>query len=56
MDDAALVRRLQRFGDLAGDPKRFALGERPTREAFGERLPFDQLEDQRRLDSVSSSP
>ena len=46
MDDAALVRRFERFGDLRGDPEGVADRKRPARDALGERLAVDQLHDE----------
>ena len=37
MDDALLVRRLERFGDLPRDRQRFLERNRPARDALGER-------------------
>jgi hypothetical protein len=48
MDDAAIVRRLDGLGDLAGDLQRLIAGERAAREAVGQRLPFDQFEHEKR--------
>ena len=46
MDDAALVRGLDRRRHLAADVERFGDGERPSREALGQALSLDELEDQ----------
>jgi hypothetical protein len=46
VNDAALVRRLQRFGGLQGDAQGFLDGERPPQQPLGQRLAFDQLHDQ----------
>ena len=47
MDDAGLVRGLERLGDLPRDVERFAdfdrTALRPLRDELGEGLPFDQL-------------
>ena len=48
MDDALLVRRVERLGDLARDRERLGDRQRPALEAIGQRRPLDQLEDQRR--------
>ena len=47
MDDALLVRRFERVGDLPRDRQRFVERNRALRDAIGERRPFDQLEDER---------
>ena len=44
MDDALLVRRLERVADLPGDGQSLVDRHRPLRQPFGERLPFDELE------------
>ena len=44
MDDALLVRRLERVTDLPGDGQSLVDRHRPDPEPFGERLPFDELE------------
>jgi hypothetical protein len=49
MDDALLVRGLERLRDLARDRDRLVLRNRPLRDAIGQRRSFDQLEDQYRL-------
>ena len=46
MNDAALVSRLERVGDLPRDRERFIDRNRPVRDAIGKRRPFDQLHDQ----------
>jgi hypothetical protein len=46
MDDALLVRRLDRVGDLLRDRQRLVDGNRPLRDPIGERRAFDQLHDQ----------
>ena len=51
MDDAVLVRRLERLGDLARDRQRFVERNRAVRDAIGERRPLDELQDER-LDAV----
>ena len=47
MDDASLVRGLERLGDLPRDVERFAdlhrTALRPLGDELGEGLPFDQL-------------
>ena len=45
MDDALLVRSLERVGDLAGDRQRLVDRERAGRDPVGERRPFDELHD-----------
>ena len=45
--DALLVRRFERFGDLAGDRQGLVDGYRRARDAIGERLPFDELHHER---------
>ena len=44
MDDALLVRRLERFRDLLRDRDRFVDGNRSALQALGEVLALDQLE------------
>ena len=44
MDDALLVRRLERLPDLPGDRQSLVDRHRPLRQPFRERLPFDELE------------
>ena len=51
MDDAALVRRLEPFGDLSSDRHSFRDEKRARRNAFRERRAFDELEDER-LDAI----
>ena len=46
MDDAVLVRRFERFRDLAGDVQRLRQWQRPGRDPTGERRPIDELEDE----------
>ena len=46
MDDAALVRGLERLGDLAGDRDRLVERDRPAREARRQVLALDQLHDE----------
>ncbi len=46
MDDALLVRRFERFGNLPGDGKCFVDRNRPLRDAVGKRRAFDQLHDE----------
>jgi hypothetical protein len=48
MDDAFLVRRVERLGDLARDREGVGHGEGPAREAIGECRAPDEFEDQRR--------
>ena len=45
MDHSLFVRGLERLGDLPGDGKHVAHGTGPARDAFGQRLAFDQLHD-----------
>ena len=52
MDDALLVRRFERLGDLPRDRQRLVERNRPARDAVGERRPFDQLQDERRATPV----
>ena len=47
MDDALLVRGLQRFGDLLRDRQRVGQRERALRDPVGQRRAFDQFEDER---------
>ena len=47
MDDALLVRRLERLGDLPRNWERIINREWPFRDAVGESLAFDQLHHQR---------
>jgi hypothetical protein len=49
MDDAVLVRGVERRGELAGDRHRLVEGQRAARDALGERRPLDQFEDERAL-------
>ncbi len=46
MDDAAVVRRVKRIGNLPCDRDRFADGHRSAREALEQRAPFDELHHQ----------
>ena len=46
MTHAALVRRLERFEHLLRDLQRFFNGNRTPLEPIGERVAFDQLEDE----------
>jgi hypothetical protein len=46
MDDALLVRRLERPGDLLRHRQRLVDGNRPVRDPIGGRRAFDQLHDQ----------
>ena len=43
VNDAALVRGFERFGDLAGEHERFGNGNRPTCDALRQVFPLDQL-------------
>ena len=47
MDDAELVRALERLSDLDSDRHGFVERDRPLRNAIGERRSFDQLHDER---------
>ncbi len=47
MDDAEVVRRLERLGQLPGDAERVGNRERPLREALLEREALDELHDDR---------
>ena len=47
MDDAAIVRRLERFGDLPSDRNDLADRQRTGGQAFGECRPLDELEHER---------
>ena len=47
MDDALLVRGLERLGDLACNGEGLGDRQRSALETIGERRAFDQLEDQR---------
>ena len=47
MDDALLVRRFERLGDLPRDRQRLVERNRPVRDPIGERRPLDQLHHQR---------
>ena len=48
MNDALLVRRFQRFGDLTRDGQRLSQRNRPECDSVCERRPIDQLQHQRR--------
>ena len=54
MDDAALVRGLERFGDLPAISIAWATGSAGC--ALGERLAFDELHHEEMPPSVSSMP
>ena len=47
MDDAVLVRRFERLGNLPRDRQRFVDGQRAARDPVGERVALDQLQDER---------
>ncbi len=47
MDDADLVRRLERLGDLARERQRLVNGDRAFRDALGEVFALDELHDDR---------
>ena len=49
MDDALLVRRLDRLGDLLRDPNHLLDRHRPLLDTLRERLAFHQLHDQEAL-------
>ena len=51
MDDPALVRGVERIGDLPGHRQRLGNRQRPSRQSIRDRLPLDQLHHQR-LDAV----
>ncbi len=48
VDDALLVGRLERLGDLTRDRQRLLQGNRPLLQALGERRTLDQLQYERR--------
>ena len=48
VDDAAVVRRFERLGDLAGDVERLVERQGAHIDPQGQRRPIDQLHDQRR--------
>ena len=52
MDDALLVRGVERVRDLPRDRQRLVERQRPLRHAIGERLAFDQFQHQR-VDAVA---
>ena len=47
MDDALLVRSFECIGNLLCDRYDFVERQRTARDPIGERLPFDQFEDER---------
>ena len=47
MDDARAMRRVERARDLDRDRQRLIERQRAFRQAIGERLAFDQFQDQR---------
>ena len=47
MDDAVLVRGLERLGDLPRDRQRFVERKRALRDAVGQRRPLDELHHER---------
>ena len=47
MNDALLVRRLQRFGNLLCDGKCFVYGDPSAHDSVGKRFPLDKLQDER---------
>ncbi len=49
MDDVLLVRRFDRVSDLNGQPQRLIGPDGAVRDTLGQRLAFDQLEDQELL-------
>ena len=53
VDDALLVRRFERLGDLFRDRQRFIEWNWPLRDPIGERRPLDQLQDERTPSSSS---
>ena len=56
MDDALLVRRLERFGDLPRDRQCLIDRNRALRDPVGERRPLDQPMTSARTPSASSTP
>ena len=48
MNNSLFVCSLEGFRDLSGKGQRFVDGNRPLRDAIGQRGPFDELEDQGR--------
>ena len=46
MNDALLVRRIQRLGDLPGNLQRLSQRKRPLRNQIGERRAVDELQDE----------
>ena len=48
MDDAPLMRGVERVRHVRRDHDGFLIGKRPAHDAGGERLPFQQLHDQKR--------
>ena len=56
VDDALLVRGLERVGDLPRDSEGFVGADRPTGDALGEILAFHELHHERRTPAPSSSP
>ena len=55
MDDALLVRGVERFGDLPRDVSASAIAQRTALETIGERRSLDELQDERRLPPSTSS-
>ena len=47
VNDAVLVRRFERFGDLMRDVQRLTDRDRPLGDPLGERVAVDELEDER---------
>jgi hypothetical protein len=56
MDDAAIVRRLERRSDLPADFEPIAHRQRPALQSLGERLAGDILEDEVRAAAICSMP
>ena len=56
MDDAVLVRGLERVGDLLRDRQRFIERNRSVPYPVRERRPLDQLQHERQRPSASSRP
>ena len=56
MDDALVVRGLQRLRDLADDVERFVQRHRSAREPVGKRLAVDELQHQRADGGARSRP
>ena len=46
MDDAPLVRGIERIRDLSGRRQRFGYGNRAAHQPVGQRIPFDEFQDE----------